>query len=399
MALQTRSKTIPTWRGYGRPCGLMYKQMKSDHVISLETVNSYRGVPKFVDIGGRRVKAYNYFRRYKFSYDQHPTMIWCPAPDRTAWMENQPGNIFYLACLASTQTPVPSAYVGSTWPLCTENQLAEFAAARRDFVIRDMFVKANSPRFDGAVFLAELNETLVGVHKLLLGSVKTLFVSGYRGKTIKNLILNPQDLWLWYRYALMPAILSTCDLLEAIKPQKKITRIQDGNRSKPKSFGGTVYYGGYFKPPYSTLEMPFMCTYKIGLGGALDIGYRNDPFEWGFSAIDLFRASYERIPFSFVFDWIINLGDYLTTLRSLDIAIAQSYATYAIEATTTLYPGNFEMQGPNPVLKSFLMERIVDVHPPKIPLVDKEWRNVIRTIDLISLTIGMLKGILTRRMR
>jgi hypothetical protein len=135
----------------------------------------------------------------------------------------------------------------------------------------------------------------------------------------------------------------------------------------------------------------------LGCGGAIDIYSRYDPHEWGTSAQDIVAAAWERIPFSFVADWFINVGDWLASLRSLEIAYAQSYATYAIESRTFLQEGTDVYMDESPVLYSYLQERIVNLEPPPFPLIDKKWANCTRMIDLISLTIGMLKGILKRR--
>jgi hypothetical protein len=290
----------------------------------------------------------------------------------------------------------PIDFVRGTPPfLSVDGTMSEIGNDLRQFVIRDLFAKANSPRWDGAVFLAELDETLVDLHKLLLGSVKSLFKAKELRRNIKHLVLNPEELWLWWRYMLMPTLMDAEDLIKAIKPQKVIDRVQDGNQLKDQVMTGEVSTGDHWN--IYRLGQPWKATYKAGLGGAIDISKRVDHFEWGTSPWDLVRASWERIPFSFVADWFVNIGDWLSSLRTLEIAYAQSYATVAIEAEIKFEAGDWTYDGQPPIYDTLLIDRIVNLEPPPLPLVDKRWQNVMRTIDLISLTVGILKGILKRR--
>jgi hypothetical protein len=278
-------------------------------------------------------------------------------------------------------------------------QLDELGSHYRDFVIRDMYIKLNDPRFNVAVFLAELDETIVGIHGLFKGCLGSLFRTRIASKNIKHLILNPEELWLWWRYMLMPTMMDVEDLIAAFKRQVKIDRVQDGDRSdEPTTVDGTVTMHGHGRG-YVDIDCNFESEYTYGCGGAMDIIMRYDPSPWGTSAWDVLMATWERIPFSFIFDWFINVGDWLASLRDIDYVLAQSYATYAIESKTKItsadpyhFPYGLDLE-----VESFSMDRIVDVEPPTLPLVDKKWQNTLRTIDLISLSIGMLKSVLKRR--
>jgi hypothetical protein len=292
----------------------------------------------------------------------------------------------------------PTDYVRGTPPfLSVAGTMSEIGDDLRQFVVRDLFAKANSPRWDGAVFLAELDETLVDLHKLLLGSVKSLFKASERKRIAKHLILSPEELWLWWRYMLMPTLMDAEELIKAIKPQKAIDRVQDGDQLIDQVRSGVTSTGDHWGK--YRLGSPWRATYKAGLGGAIDISKRVDHFEWGTSPWDLVRATWERIPFSFVADWFVNFGDWLSSLRSLEIVYAQSYATIAIEAEIKYEEGNWVYPGKLPVYDTLLIDRIVNLEPPPLPLIDKRWQNVKRSLDLISLTVGMLKSILKKRRR
>jgi hypothetical protein len=288
-----------------------------------------------------------------------------------------------------------SPIYGDSMPLILQKDMQDFGEEFREFVIRDLYVKVNEPRFDVAVFFAELDETLVGIHKLLKGAAGSLLKTGQAVKHLRHFTLNGEELWLWYRYMLMPLILEMNDLIAAITPPEKIDRIQDGSQLEDR-LTGTCDTGLQFNT--WTWPLNWETKFKCGSGGALDIKLLHDPSPWGTSAVDVLRAGWERLLLSFVVDWFINVGDYLQTLRSLELELVQSYATFAIEAETKItLEGMDYYEDDSIIINTFLQERIIDVEPPKYPLIDKRWRNCLRTLDGIALIIGMLKGILRRK--
>lgn len=288
-------------------------------------------------------------------------------------------------------------YYGDVCPFVTKGSITNYGEELRDFVVRDLHIKANEPVFDGAVFIAELNETLVGLKDLMMGAYFGLLRRGEKKKILKNLILNPEDVWLWYRYFLLPAMMDAENIIQAVNGRVKIDRVQDGDRSDGwQDMSGTGYYTGALCKDQAC---QWQSRFKYGLGGAIDMYSRFDPNPFGTSSWDVVRAGWERIMFSFVFDWFINVGDWLASLREIEIEFAQSYATYAIEAQTKVSFPDWVMDTEEVTIDTLMISRIIDVEPPTHPLVDKEWNNLLRTIDSISLILGMLKGILRQQRR
>lgn len=393
MALESRNITYrDRWYGYGRPCGTPYynRKVTNGTLVGYEYVESYRGQPETIKVGSKDRKVFHYFMRAKSLVSAKNAMYWCPPSGFTMFAEDYPMLPLAWFCdnpqLFETDGRGTLPYMGAR---C--NALGE---ELREFAIRDVFMKAVSPRFEGAVFLAELDELLVGILKLLRGSFLTLTRRGHGVKTLRNIVMNPHELWLWWRYALMPAMLDAEDLITALKPDRMIDRVQDGSRIERTKISGLAEQDW---SPYGWLPIQWECYFKTGVGSALDILKRFDPAPWGTSSWDVIRATWERIPFSFIFDWFVNVGDWLTSLRSLEIVYAQSYATYAVESRTYISAGANQTLTNGQWCDSFRMERIIDLEPPSNPLIDRRWRNCLRTIDLISLTIGMLKGILKQR--
>jgi hypothetical protein len=280
-------------------------------------------------------------------------------------------------------------------PFTKEGSLYNFGDELREFVVRDLYIKANAPDFEGAVFLAELEETVTELHNIFKSAVKGLTKTSTGLKTLRHVALHPEELWLWFRYFLMPAMMDAEDIARAVKGTARIDRVQDGDRSDGfQEMSGTSYYTGTLCTTYAC---EWRSKYKYGLGGAIDIYSRNDPSHWGFQNWDVLRATWERIPWSFVADWFVNFGDWLASLRDANVSYAQSYASFAIEAETTVSFPEWHADKDEVVIRSFLQNRIIDLEPPSLPLIDRRWRNLNRTIDLISLLTAIIRRSTTRR--
>jgi hypothetical protein len=290
-------------------------------------------------------------------------------------------------------------YSGDVCPFATRISTANYGEVLRKFVDRDLHIKANEPDFDGAVFVAELGETVQELRRIFQGVLTGLLKTGKKKKSsaLVHFLLNPEELWLWYRYFLLPAMMDAENIMKAINPIAEIDRVQDGSRATDQVISG-VGDINLSSEIHCTAE--FRTVYSYGIGGAMDISRRFDPHRWGFSAFDMVRAAWERIPFSFVFDWFVNFGDWLASIREIVLEVEQSYSTYAIDATTEITFDSRWNLDTNPVTTNlFLMDRKTDVVPPKTPLVDKNWVNVLRVVDAISLIVGILKRLLAKQRR
>jgi hypothetical protein len=280
-----------------------------------------------------------------------------------------------------------------------ETGMAVFGDELREFVTRDLFIKAKAPRFDGAVFFAELEETLTELRRIFLNAALALRKTTGKSKKkskLRHIVLHPEEMWLWFRYFLMPAMMDAENIIALTKGVSTIDRVQDGDRNKePEQMSGVLeYYSGYYKEWH---DAEWQSEYSYGIGGAIDIYKRFDPSPMGFTNWDVLRAVWERTPWSFVFDWFINVGDWLASLRTVQIDYAQSYATYAIQAETKWTYPDWLDDSAEWRCKIFLMDRIIDLNQPNTPLVDKRWLNCLRLIDSISLIVATLHRVVSRR--
>lgn len=409
MAISTKVRYDPEpfedWRSYyTKACYYFPKPEKHlTNSWNREETTSYRGDPLYLNVHGKRRRVFNAFETWKFRQSPLQQTGQCCSipgyPDK--WGNNfMIGN--YLTLSQGLYPNTPSTYIaGDVCPFITKGSSTVYLNEIREFVERDLFIKANSPVFEGAVFIAELDETLREFKRLFEGAAEGLYKFVHQKKlekrpwTYKLKKLEPESWWLWFRYFLMPAMMDAEDIIAALKPRLTIDRVQDGDRSdglQRLSGSGTMFLGGTYN-----FDVQWKSEYKYGAGGAIDMYHRFDPNEWGFSNWDLLRAGWERIPWSFVFDWFVNVGDWLASLRQIEIDYAQSYSTVAVEAKSEVSFPDWDMDVDPLTIKTFHMKRNVDIEPPTLPLVDKNWRNLTRTLDLTALTIGILRGFLQRR--
>lgn len=396
MAFQTDTKYGPLysfWSGEStgscRP--LKVRSRTYPAARTFESVTSWRGPVQEIKVGSKIKKPYNSFSVFKFlPSPAEPNPGYLCESNRVVYYEEFPLSVFNPTTIAVARSLGPS-YWEEVPPYISGSDLASLGGEYREFVMRDLHAKANSPRFSVAVFLAELDETLVGVKDLFKGCLGALLKANGLYKTMKRLSLNGEELWLWWRYALMPAMLEAEALLAALKPQRFVDRVQD--MSNTKGHLSKVALSKRWTASNLTVRLPWECRWTVGAGGAMDILSKSDPHQWGTGGWDVVAAAYERVPFSFVFDWFINLGDYLASLRDADVVFAQSYATYAVDVTTIVTNDNFVMQKPLS-LHCVKIERITAFEPPLLPLVDRRWRNILRTVDSIALITGYIKSII-----
>lgn len=371
-----------------------------DSIAEYERVESVRGKPQEIQVGTKKRRQFNPFFRFHMKHTVNTTSTVCVATSGRPYigtMQNYPSH--RIVDVTGGMDLLSRGY-GTTWdgdiPPVGLWPVAEIGNSARDFVIRDLFAKANAPEFNVSVFLAELDETLIGIKDLLTGSAKFLIWNDGRARTVRKLLGNPQDLWLWYRYALVPTMLDVEEIIKVINELPwPIDRVQDGSQVLAERSTGIFRFKnwgyGLVNP-----EVPWESLVSIRCGAAMDIFAKNDPAKWGTSAHDVLMGAWERATLSFVLDWFINVGDWLASLRDASVEIAQSYATYSVDANVTYLPGTYRLYG-TPTSWTFLMSRITNIEPPSLPLVDKRWRNLLRTIDAISLIIGVIKGAIGRR--
>jgi hypothetical protein len=385
-----RETTARTWWSNNGVCGSPYNGF-GETLIS----ESYHKVisERRVKPGGKQLNP-NYFRVEKFDIlDYDEDEYYCLQNSSNGWISGinmgWPVDWYYVMSQPFADWPVRPGPLEDTYELVKQN------------AIRDCFAKANSPAvFDLAPMLFELGETLSWIRKVFSGMLK-IFSTGRFAKDFATRILEPEGLWLEYRYAVMPLILTISDAIAAFEGgmERKTydTRIVLENQKtelEDRRAWGT---------PDGFVVRRVSCEDDVSATARIYVKTQCDPAPLGTGLWDVIRGTWEIVPLSFVVDWFFGVGDWLNSVRDTNLEVESSYVTVVVDregTLTTFGEGPVTVNGSG-VLKfhHYVMERSTDIEPPQLPLLQAEKLSALRTADAITLTISILKGFLTSKRR
>jgi hypothetical protein len=218
-------------------------------------------------------------------------------------------------------------------------------AALDSKVVAKLYQKVLNQKVDLATAMAEGAKTVSMIADLskrlidfFLGIYRlnpTRFLSGLRGLLGKLLPSSPKKLandFLAYRYGITPLVSDISGSVEAIAEYldsnpKVYTRsrsrtVIDNSNQSSTSFSGVLTRRVLVDRV--TIEIAYKITYAIeGLGTRrlIELGFTNPV-----------NVEWELVPFSFVVDWFIPIGNYLRSLTSFDqLAVKECHRTTVIK--------------------------------------------------------------------
>lgn len=273
------------------------------------------------------------------------------------------------------------------------------ALEQRKYVVAELYEKANAARFNSAVFVAELGETIKYVKDLLKSVIS--ITKAY--KSIAERVVNTHSTWLEYRYAVMPLILTVKDALEALDPKRPKEKVQNYD-----NYESTKMLDHVFSYSYGTIAFASRTTEKHRAGAAIEILFQNDMAPWGTSLGDAIAAGWERVPLSFVFDWFLDVGLWLGSFRDTNLILGNKYATYVQEITTEVWLNKigsnmreyyaYPTENQPFVVSGYIIDRVIgdDVLPPSLPCFTPGKLSLLRQLDGLALTLGALMSLRRR---
>lgn len=142
--------------------------------------------------------------------------------------------------------------------------------------------------------------------------------------------------WMEYRYAIMPLIYSIKDINELLGKRSEVYKTTRSKELIQVSFerpdlevGNHVLYrtGAFSAEVRSTVKSAYN-------GGALQRIFDQSSF-------NIFKTGWELIPYSFVVDWFLNVGDVITSQTSIDFS-SQKVCCTSVKETRLMSTWRFD---------------------------------------------------------
>jgi hypothetical protein len=255
--------------------------------------------------------------------------------------------------------------------------------------------------FDMAPVLFEAAETLSYIKNVLKGGrlLVTNLPSAFRNA--KKAVKSPESLWLEYRYAIMPLILTVSDAIEAYKGGVS-RRTYDSRVEVPKVKQEYVDPSWrYGTLPNGLYDIRNEVVDSVTSTCRLYVRSQCDPAPLGLGLFDMLRGSWEVVPLSFVLDWIVGVQNWLTSMRDTQLELDASYVTTVVNRRGEVRSYDYsDMEWQEHVrwgYDEYMMERITDPQLPNLPVLQNGKLSLLRTVDAITLLLSIMKGFLTRK--
>lgn len=168
---------------------------------------------------------------------------------------------------------------------------------------------ANRGKADQSLFedLAQINQTLALIRHPLKSVYSFITKHGARAK-----LMSAAEAWLTYRYGVMPLVRDVTGIVAGL--EKKIGKRRKTTRAFAKLreiSTSTVNGGDAVCRIIIGKQMSDECSFRAM---SLDEYVASVASNIGFETKDLITLPWELIPYSFVADWFVNIGDYLNAL-------------------------------------------------------------------------------------
>lgn len=223
------------------------------------------------------------------------------------------------------------------------------------------------------------------------------------GKATKQMLDEAANRWLELQYGLLPTISDAEVAVAAI--QEKLEPLRDIMYGKSKYTAvksEKSYRGLHTFPPNVTCESYFTVKRKVQYTSKVYYRYKNVPNlkdRIGFRGNDLPNFILELTPWSFVLDWLWDIGGLLHRLAYANlITVASNYVSVKYDSTLVghltgcKYANYYECKVPSSKLYYHQEELVRHVNQklPDLPQFNVKWFNITRSLNAISLLWQLL---------
>lgn len=267
--------------------------------------------------------------------------------------------------------------------------------------------KIELPSFTGLASIGELRETLsylrnplkagLKLANLLERDLKMLNTSTRKGSTISAIA----SLYLEFRYAVRPLIFEVQKAVDtitainlALDPVRKTARARQIRASAKTESFETSNNGN----PYTCLQdAKVELSIRTGFLYEVVDGMTSNGW-WGMRPSDVPAAMWELTPLSFVYDWVGNVGDFISAITPVaGINHLASWTTIEQKSTLSLQGSNYRsafasVQTTRNGVNSMVLESVVKTRSPSVNAPSLEWRGLdslandpLKLLDLIGI--------------
>jgi hypothetical protein len=276
----------------------------------------------------------------------------------------------------------------------------------------------NSSPVMGGEILATLGQT-VSMLKRPFGSASRLLsrMAKTRRKMLKDSSISVAkanaDCWLEYRYGWKPLMYDCAEIFDQSEKllrraaQREPFRVARGGSNDSRS---EIVE---FTAPLSAWSVKGEKKNKAKVRASAGIIYQQRPISTAaevsrVAGLDLRSAPatiWELVPYSFVADWFIGVGDWLQAVTPRpDIRIRSSWVTTVVESSSdisgeisrTVGMPLVTITGPTNTIRNnwVTVSRSVNPSLPSTPLLQKQYLSRVRTVDAAALTLGKITRVL-----
>lgn len=264
--------------------------------------------------------------------------------------------------------------------------------------------KLLAPDVNYGLILAEAKETLdlfTSPARFLLKNLPKLKRPRVlpKGGFFQNAVTYASNAWLQYRYAISPTMSDITDICvkttEVINPPKKFHR-RGGGVEIPGTYSRTSkvvgFLGAYFEV---TTSVGFDSRYVSHVFYQITDGAASERNRLGYGLSQIPSLIWEKVPFSFVVDWVVDVGSWLNAVtptpeyRRLGQTLSLICTSYGGTVVTmgSIYP---DMKAASPCASSYVWsehfyDRAINPTLPALPPVNANILNFVRSVDAASL--------------
>lgn len=313
----TKSPSLPTWNSARKSGLIIMKPYSRGNITTSYSIAKVRnGSSRFYYLSGYYYQPDNGYLSSDYELvDQN--LIWTEQGSFDYWknvkqVPHYSASVDYENELQQVKTSLVTK-LNTSYDLLTE--LVEGKESIR--TIADLLTALSNPL---AAFKRERDRLYKSFHS---GEIKTY----------SRLMQRVADAWMTYRYGIMPIIYSIQDIMKTLKLSDKLFHTERAR---------SVVSGSEFNP---TIILPPKIYLEDKVSGSVDIrAIGKDGYEAGTSVqvADLIgfnpiTTAWEKIPYSFVIDWALNVSDYLNGVTSSLTSLAsQRVMCYSVRNTLTV---------------------------------------------------------------